>query len=508
MEIGGIKIGIPTFRAKIDNKNKPLANLNEPVQDTFESSTNKKYNALIYGDIYEMGSDIGDKKFSKKVKMAISKLPSNAYPTKFEQNKFEPLKEFSLICAKRGMENPEMVVNLVKPVGDIYSFDAKTTDMISKTHREVKETKDNKTAIVITQTEDFRTNTVITKKESFDYKKSEFILEEQTVVKNDKNGKMLRKETMTPSQVKGMYDITYTYANGTTKEVAKSTVDEKTGIKTIKKDMKSDDGTRTQFLYEDDPQGNRIIDYKVTDKDGKVLMKNSQSFEVLDDNHFISSKDHRKYEIKTEGKTLSVKDLYTQKEASIDFNKKCLWRRNTVVNALKKVPGDELFETVYSISHFQGIKDSMNSCFTPMSKGVKVGDDMFVFLHELGHAKDHQTQKGFFELLKDKRYSDNKDIQETYLKEREAFNKYHSNEEREHVSYFTKAKGHYNGALGGLMEIVAETNALTKTYTDEKIQSLSPRTHYLQQYFPKTISAICNEMNLRDEIDAIEYYGT
>ena len=309
MEIGGIKIGIPTFRAKIDNKNKPLANLNEPVQDTFESSTDKKYNALIYGDIYEMGSDIGDKKFSKKVKMAISKLPNNAYPTKFEQNKFEPLKEFSLICAKRGMENPEMVVNLVKPVGDIYSFDAKTTDMISKTHREVKETKDNKTAIVITQTEDFRTNTVITKKESFDYKKSEFILEEQTVVKNDKNGKMLRKETMTPSQVKGMYDITYTYANGTTKEVAKSTVDEKTGIKTIKKDMKSDDGTRTQFLYEDDPQGNRIIDYKVTDKDGKVLMKNSQSFEVLDDNHFISSKDHRKYEIKTEGKTLSVKDL-------------------------------------------------------------------------------------------------------------------------------------------------------------------------------------------------------
>lgn len=67
---------------------------------------------------------------------------------------------------------------------------------------------------------------------------------------------------------------------------------------------------------------------------------------------------------------------------------------------IKKVPGDELFETVYSISHFQGIKDSMNSCFTPMSKGVKVGDDMFVFLHELGHAKDHQTQKGFLSFLK------------------------------------------------------------------------------------------------------------
>ena len=150
----------------------------------------------------------------------------------------------------------------------------------------------------------------------------------------------------------------------------------------------------------------------------------------------------------------------------------------------------------------------MNSNFSPISKKVKVGDDMFVFLHELGHAKDHPAQKSLFGLLKDKKYSDNKDIQMTYLKERETFNKYHSDEEREHVSYFTRAKGHYNGALGGLMEVVAEANALTKTYTSEKIQSLSPRTQYLQQHFPKTISAICNEMNLSDEIDAIEYYGT
>ena len=51
MKISEIKIGIPTFRAKIDNKNKSLANLNEPIQDTFESSTDKKYNALIATDL-------------------------------------------------------------------------------------------------------------------------------------------------------------------------------------------------------------------------------------------------------------------------------------------------------------------------------------------------------------------------------------------------------------------------------------------------------------------------
>ena len=33
--------------------------------------------------------------------------------------------------------------------------------------------------------------------------------------------------------------------------------------------MRSSNGTRTEFLYEDDPNGNRIIDYKITKPDGK-----------------------------------------------------------------------------------------------------------------------------------------------------------------------------------------------------------------------------------------------
>ena len=47
--------------------------------------------------------------------------------------------------------------------------------------------------------------------------------------------------------------------------------------------MKSADGTRTQFLLEKDKKGNSLIDYKITDKNGKILMSNSQTFEVIDD---------------------------------------------------------------------------------------------------------------------------------------------------------------------------------------------------------------------------------
>ena len=36
------------------------------------------------------------------------------------------------------------------------------------------------------------------------------------------------------------------------------------GKEPIKDWLKSLDGTRTEYLYENDPQGNRIIDYKIT----------------------------------------------------------------------------------------------------------------------------------------------------------------------------------------------------------------------------------------------------
>ena len=104
-------------------------------------------------------------------------------------------------------------------------------------------------------------------------------------------------------------------------------------------------------------------------------------------------------------------------------------------------------------------------------------------------------------------FTGNKDIQETYLKERETFNKYHSEEERDHVNYFTQAKGHYGGKWGGLAEVVAETNAITNTIADGKV-SLGVRAQYLQQHFPETIAKIHDAMNWKDDLDAIEYYGT
>ena len=37
MNIGGIKVGLPKFNPVKHNNKKPLANLNEPIQDVFVS---------------------------------------------------------------------------------------------------------------------------------------------------------------------------------------------------------------------------------------------------------------------------------------------------------------------------------------------------------------------------------------------------------------------------------------------------------------------------------------
>ena len=260
MNIGGIKVGLPKFNPVKHNNNKPLANLNEPIQDVFVSSKkgvtnpnkgitspseneavnivasmknakgesrfsekevndfkiscatnvldfetvntfkdNTDFTMSDMKKVYRMGKDLKDNKFNEKVLKAISKLPSGLKPDEFEQNEYEPKKEFSLKCGYKGK----------------FKFDAKSTDMIAKTEHNLSSVKDD-----IKKEFDFRNNTVTTIKKRYDYEKMKYNVLEQTVVKNDKNGNMLRKEVMTPSEIDGVYDISYTYANGKTKHVA------------------------------------------------------------------------------------------------------------------------------------------------------------------------------------------------------------------------------------------------------------------------------------------------
>lgn len=554
MEIGGVKIGLPKIGAKA-NANKPLANLKEPIKDTFirhdddevrnatsEFESIKKADGSQYdfvnkcvfqklykddlidvdtvkafkdtnfdlynmSSIYQMKKDRKDDKFFDKVFKAMDKVPNGKEATGFKQNQFEPNKEFTLKFEKTSNKLDEIINSNYRTLGKSYKFDADSLNVIEETDSKIEA---GLPPHLKTRTFDYKNHTEVNRIDEISAKG--LSMKKQSVKTLDKDGNMVKEEVMTPSQVKGMFDIEVNYANGKKEQIAKATYDKKNGITSIKKDMKSADGTRTQFLLEKDIKGNSLIDYKITDKNGKILMGNSQTFEVLDNNHFISSKNGYKYDIQTDDKKLTVKNLHTDKEASIDFKKKFKGNKDELLKLLKTVPGDELFETVDNIKKLNG-KDKdklLESHYNMLTKNINIGDNLMVFLHELGHSKDYATakKKDFLTGENNRLYSGNKDIQKTFLEERKNFNATHSEIEREHVDYFTQAKGHYNGEWGGLAEVVAETNALTNTYTNRDVEILGTRTQYLQQHFPKTIAAIRDAMNWKDDLTAIEYYGT
>ncbi len=558
MEIGGIKINLPKIGGNKAPKTEKYANLNEHAKDVYQKHSAEEvqqamseFSSLNTGEgrkfdfvdsctfkylynqnlididtvkalkdttkfglydmsaAYQMKKDrYNDPKFFDKMLKAMDSIPDGRNATRFIQNKFEPTKEFTIGFGKEGLNKIEEIIDKQTPIGKYYKFDADSGKMIEETESKMVL---HYPVQLKTRTFDYKNNKDVDKVENLDMK-GFLTVAKQVVTTNDKDGNMIKKEIITPSEIKGTFDVEVVHANGKKEQISKASIDKKTGIKTIKRDMKSGDGTRTQFLYEDDPQGNRIVDYKITDKNGKILMGCSQSFEVVDDNHYISSQNGYKYDISVSDDKFTVKDLHHETQAEIKFNKKFKGNKNEIIKVLKQVPGEELFEVVDSVNKLKGKDKSsvLDSAYSPLSRNINVGNDLMVFLHELGHAKDFQVKNGK-KYLKDTAkamFSDNKDIQKTFVEERKQFNETHSDAERQHIDYFTQAKGHYGGKWGGLAEVVAETNALTNTYTDEPVEALGTRLQYLQQHFPKTIAAIKDAMNWKDDLTAIEYYGT
>ena len=66
-----------------------------------------------------------------------------------------------------------------------------------------------------------------------------------------------------------------------------------------------------------------------------------------------------------------------------------------VVGMLKKLSGDELFDVVDSLNKIKSNphEKSLYSYYEPDKKSISTADNLFVFLHELGHAKDAAVKR-------------------------------------------------------------------------------------------------------------------
>ena len=333
----------------------------------------------------------------------------------------------------------------------------------------------------ITKTNDYRNNTVSQVRQYVD-QYGYPVVESQVRIVKDKNGKKLSTEYMTLSDVQGVYNAKTMYPDGKEVVTSSGSIDKKTGIVSVKRNMQSLDGTKTDYLYENDPQGNRIIDYKITDEKGNVLLNYSQSLEVINDKKFITSKNQKVYEvtISDDEKTMTVKDRNTKEVNELNLGKMLRGDKKSMINLLKKFPGEELIQLKDTTEILKGMTKMEDCCYWPDKKEIDIVDDLFSVLHELGHAKDNKDQLDGI--------TRRKDVQEVFDKERAAFNKAFPNAQREHINYFIDVEEHYCGPRGGLGETIAESNALLNSYNDEL--DIAARAHYMQQYFPKTIAKL------------------
>ena len=316
------------------------------------------------------------------------------------------------------------------------------------------------------------------------------VLNETNIIR-DKDGNIIRTEYYSQSDVPGILDVRVKTPDGKTKVISSGKVDPETGFTLIEKNMKSLDGTVTQYRYEDDPQGNRIIDYKITDKDGKVLMNDSQTFEVISDTKMISSYNDNVYEITLDGNKLTVKGKTTGEEAVFELDTYLSDKSNKemLFNLLKQMPGHELINLNKKVKTLSSTNDKISSKYIPVRQSIITGNDISVLLHEAGHSKHSLgTQEVQF----------NDEFMKIFDEEREAFIKAFPDQQHKHLEYFLNEQLHIARMRkqGTYKETVAETNSLLNTYYHSP--ELQIRAQYLQQYFPRTIAELSKIMQSKD----------
>ncbi len=419
---------------------------------------------------YNYSAKIDAEKIVNKVNELDSLCGENLSEIKLEVNKYEN-DVFDIVAINK--DKSKKIVTLDK------DFKTRSVqDVITQGKYEVKKSKDYKTGV----TSEVKSEII----------NGKTIPVSEVIVTKD------YKEYSEPSVIKGVFNTKRVYNNGKTEQLSSGYYDEKNGIKIVKKDFGALDGTKTHYEFSEDNKGNRIVDYKITDKSGKVLYKNSEAFEVIDDNTFISSKNENSYEIKysDDDKKLSVKNRKTNECNELNLYQYMFGNVSKLIPTLKKISGDELIKMSENVTRLFQIDNDDASYYHPGRKDINTCDNEYIFLHELGHAKDMKNYDTTTFKTKDATentlISAQKEVLDTYKAEKELFNKNFSNTQREHIDYFMQSLGHSSGTNGALKEALAEINAILNTFNT--VDRYSLRSEYLQRYFPRTIAKLAEKL--------------
>lgn len=359
----------------------------------------------------------------------------------------------------------------------IFNYDEKKQTGII-TYEETDDGKSIKTQ------EDFRTNS----KRVLCTDESGCTLYYEKVYYYDENGKVIKMEETVPGVGDLDECISVTDSNGKKNPVQWASIDPVTGEKNIEKHFTSLDGTKTDYYCNQMPDGSKTSEYKIVDKNGKILLNQKRTFAKISENKFISSLNDKTYEIEFTPPIITIFDKANNATHKIDMTGKVEDDNPDLWNLLKQMPGDLLIK-LDSREFNKLVDDDMIPAWSPDDKtlGARIPeteDDyecLGILMHEFGHFLDTAPDSNKTGII-----SENEEFIKIYREELENLKNNAPLFDKLKVEYFAD---HDDCELGGRMETVAEANLLLAgEYT-------SRRASCLQKYFPRTIAKAAELLN-------------
>lgn len=301
------------------------------------------------------------------------------------------------------------------------------------------------------------------------------------------DGGIERTKTYKASPIDGVYDIREVFPNGDIKVLSSARADGEN--ETIEKHLTSPGGVTSDIYYQN-IHGNEIYNYIITDASGNILTTLSRTSENIDENTKITSINGKKYKVQYENKRINVYDFSSGETTSIDLTKLNPNEDPVIQDLLRSLSGDELLKTIEFVNKIELIK-KIESAIDPYDKTMYVGPHKFIFEHELGHGKDDLIKNENGTILDISRIASDKTLKEIFEREKQLVKETVPQCILDEINYFiADGDEHYGGDIGGLKEVIAETNAIQTTAKFHPL--LKMRTQILQEYFPETIAYLLN----------------
>ena len=229
-------------------------------------------------------------------------------------------------------------------------------------------------------------------------------------------GNIVNTQTISQSGVENFYNITTLDADGNSILPTQYCTKNENGEFCVSKEFVSPSGVKTSYYYEETQDNIQIINYTITDSDGKVLMNKRQTMQVVNDNKIITSVNDHVYEAEFNNDTLIITDKATgkQKELHLDFLKE---GKEVMYELLKTVPANLLMaidELPIKEMSFDADGDDTdtknNGHFNATQRALRLGYSDFldksdkktktlsefytkIFIHEFGHYLDTFTDE-------------------------------------------------------------------------------------------------------------------